>query len=105
MTETLEHRTGHKFVPNGVGDYELICPTLGKVPGFVPFMLARIASGNRVCNACGQKIGERVDQPPDPKDWELTLHREGHYSARRNGDGMEIADLTPFGNRVPDHLL
>lgn len=104
--ETLEHSTGHKFVDNGVGDYDLVCPTHGKVPGFVPYMLARIAPEYQRCRLCGQSIGKRMDKP-EISDWELIEHNSPcfYYSARRKSDGFVIPDLTPYGNRIPDHLL
>src|SRR5688572_22651288 len=37
MTKEIQYTAGHKCVPNGVGDYDFICPTTGRKPGFVPF--------------------------------------------------------------------
>ncbi len=59
MNETLMHVSGHKFVPNGVRDFDLVCPSHGVAPGFVPYMLARVAGANAVCPLCGKRIGEK----------------------------------------------
>lgn len=62
MSEELLHESGHKFVPNGVGDYNLSCPTNGIRSGFVPYMIARCASARAECSACGMAIGKRIEE-------------------------------------------
>lgn len=46
----LDIGDGHRLVNNKVGDYDLVCPKLGRL-GFVPFMLARFCEG-KICD-CG----------------------------------------------------
>jgi len=54
LTKDILYGDGHKCVPNGVGDYDLVCPTLGQKPGFIPFMWAHILDGQRC--ACGHEL-------------------------------------------------
>ncbi len=55
MTKTIQYSEDHKCQPNGVGDYELVCPedNKGVIPGFVPFMLRGTL---RKCKGCGKSI-------------------------------------------------
>ncbi len=55
MTKTIRYSEGHKCQPNGVGDYELVCPkdNRGVIPGFVPFMLRGTL---KKCQGCGKNI-------------------------------------------------
>jgi hypothetical protein len=49
LTKEILYSLGHRCVPNGVGDYVFLCPTLGEKPGFIPFMLRDQLRGKCVC--------------------------------------------------------
>ena len=61
MNEIIEYTSGHKCEPNGVGDYNMVCPTHGQLPMFIPYMWARIVVCDKICPLCGNMIGPPVD--------------------------------------------
>lgn len=54
MNKPIKYTEGHVCRSNGVGDYEMVCPTHGLLPRTVPFMQRSLLSGN--CPLCGKKI-------------------------------------------------
>ena len=50
-----DYEDGHKLIDNGVGDYDLICPDMGKI-GFIPVLCACTLDG-KLCY-CGKKLKE-----------------------------------------------
>lgn len=63
MNETIYYQHGHTCVPNGVGDYTFVCPTLGKREGFVPYMMRTLLKGTCLC---GQPV-DLDEQPRRPR--------------------------------------
>lgn len=53
MNEIIKYESNHECVPNGVGDYDFVCPTRGIKPGFIPYFMRTLVTGT--C-ACGLKI-------------------------------------------------
>ncbi len=52
MNKDVNYTFNHKAVPNGVGDFDMICPELGKV-FFIPIMMRR----DVFCTCpCGKEI-------------------------------------------------
>ena len=51
MNQMIRYTDGHECRPNGVGDYEMVCPTFGVLLGFVPFMRRAVLRGR--CSGCG----------------------------------------------------
>lgn len=60
-TQIITYKEEHKCVPNGHGDFDFICPKIGKVGSFVPVLLRKDVNG--ICE-CGTEIeleeGERI---------------------------------------------
>ena len=52
--EVIPYALGHTCQPNGVGDYQFVCPTFGIKPGFVPFMFRNILRFQCACGVCIQ---------------------------------------------------
>lgn len=61
MTKQLSYTGGHICRPNGVGDYEMVCPQAGVLPGFVSFMMRDALKGK--CPGCGEDV--RIEQSGD----------------------------------------
>lgn len=53
LEDEVKYTNDHILKPNGVGDFALHCPTLGKVGPFIPIMLRKTLKGK--CQ-CGQRI-------------------------------------------------
>lgn len=69
MSENIPYKFGHYCKPNGVGDFDFVCPIRGEKPGFVPYLLAFRLSGECACGQKIERIIEMEDQIPDePKD-------------------------------------
>ena len=54
MDQMIQYTDGQECRPNGVGDYEMVCPTAGVLEGFVPFMRRAVVRGR--CHGCGLSI-------------------------------------------------
>lgn len=54
MTKEIPYTEAHVCRSNGVGDYEMVCPKAGVLPGFVTFMSRTMLSGK--CSGCGKTI-------------------------------------------------
>ena len=58
----LDLGSDHRMIHNGVGDYDLICPTLGRV-GFVPYFMARLTTVGKLCD-CGYAVTKVEEVTP-----------------------------------------
>lgn len=61
--DNILYNDGHYCKPNGVGDFDFVCPTKGTKPGFIPYMYAFSLTGE--C-ACGMKILREEKPTFDP---------------------------------------
>lgn len=55
----VPYNDGHACFPNGVGDFDFVCPWHGKKPGFVPFFNAFLIEGTCLCG---------IEIKPPPKE-------------------------------------
>ena len=53
-TRTFPYTHGHVCRPNQTGDYEMVCPRVGVLQPFVPFLARQMQSG--VCQGCGKDV-------------------------------------------------
>jgi hypothetical protein len=58
MDQEMSYTSGHKCVPNGVGDYTFICPTFGPYQQFIPFMYRTLLAGTCQCGVEFKYEGE-----------------------------------------------
>jgi hypothetical protein len=61
--EEVEYTDGHRCIPNGVGDFDMICPTLGN-QGFVPIMLRRSVARECACGIFIRAAHSAGEKPP-----------------------------------------
>jgi len=52
FNKIVKYTNNHRCEPNGLGDYDFICPKLGKIK-FVPILLRESVVG---CCPCGEKV-------------------------------------------------
>jgi hypothetical protein len=58
----LKFTSGHECRDNGVGDFDLFCPTQpDEKVCFLPFMTALTLKAEMVCPLCREQIGKRAD--------------------------------------------
>jgi len=54
ITKEILYTHGHKCIPNGVGDYQMVCPDGEVVKGFIPFMMRAVIKG--LCTRCNKTL-------------------------------------------------
>lgn len=65
---TVEFTSGHRLTDNGVGDYNLQCPSEGDIGFMDPGMVLRITTEDMRCSGCGNLIGAPSAHTSKPYD-------------------------------------
>jgi hypothetical protein len=61
LKDIIEYGQGHILKHNGVGDWDAICPTHGKLH-FVPWLSGELMKGYQ-CRACGHVFEKPIVRP------------------------------------------